>query len=419
MLLGATKDILENPCILLYYISCVSRTGKLHIADEMCTLALGDDLEYWMLDEYLMEDCCSERFFSKRDLVVEEMEETAAKLEVDDEEDFGTGMFAKYQKQMWDLIEKPDTSPAAQVISVLSTLFVAVSIVGMTISTLEILQYKDAAGNTIDNPTLAMIETVCIAWFTLEYFIRLAGAPGKWDFLKDGMNVVDVLAILPFFVTLFFMGPSTDNLVVDDSVQMTTLAPDTGDVEDESSGMEDILQVFRIFKLARVLKLARHSPGLQAIAYTLQNSYKELGLLIFLICISGFIFASLAYFIEIDEESGFTSIPTAFYWVVITMTTIGYGDIAPTTGLGKLVGSMCAVSGVLVLSLPIPIIAGNFEAFHKNQQKNEKAVKGKKKLTAAKIKEFETRQQFCNNKGTSCSLPGSPECYCRRRNQNF
>ena len=72
--------------------------------------------------------------------------------------------------------------------------------------------------------------------------------------------------------------------------------------------------------------------GLQAIAYTLQNSYKELGLLIFLICISGFIFASLAYFIEIEEDSGFTSIPTAFYWVVITMTTIGYGDIFPVTG---------------------------------------------------------------------------------------
>ena len=109
------------------------------------------------------------------------------------------------------------------------------------------------------------------------------------------------------------------------------MAPDF-DEPDESKGMEDILQVFRIFKLARVLKLARHSPGLQAIAYTLQNSYKELGLLIFLICISGFIFASLAYFIEIEEDAGFTSIPTAFYWVVITMTTIGYGDIYPTTG---------------------------------------------------------------------------------------
>ena len=111
------------------------------------------------------------------------------------------------------------------------------------------------------------------------------------------------------------------------------MAPEVDELGDEGQGMEDILQVFRIFKLARVLKLARHSPGLQAIAYTLQNSYKELGLLIFLICISGFIFASLAYFIEMDETgTGFTSIPTAFYWVVITMTTIGYGDIHPFTG---------------------------------------------------------------------------------------
>ena len=102
--------------------------------------------------------------------------------------------------------------------------------------------------------------------------------------------------------------------------------------EDDSSGVEDVLQIFRIFKLARVFKLARHSPGLQAIAYTLQNSYKELLLLIFLVCISGFIFASLCYFIEIDEDSGFTSIPAAFYWVVITMTTVGYGDIFPVTG---------------------------------------------------------------------------------------
>ena len=71
---------------------------------------------------------------------------------------------------------------------------------------------------------------------------------------------------------------------------------------------------------------------MQAIVYTLRESYKELALLVFLVVISGFIFASLAYFIEIEEDAGFTSIPTAFYWVVITMTTIGYGDIYPTTG---------------------------------------------------------------------------------------
>jgi hypothetical protein len=89
------------------------RTGKLHLADEMCVLAFGDDLEYWMIEAFYMEFCCSEKFFMKRDLVQEEMEETAAKLEKDDEEDFGTGKFAKYQKMMWDLIEKPDSRQAA------------------------------------------------------------------------------------------------------------------------------------------------------------------------------------------------------------------------------------------------------------------------------------------------------------------
>merc|ERR1719483_94816 len=290
---------------------------------------------------------------------------------------------------MWDLIEKPDTSRAAQVISVLSTIFVAISIVGMTISTLPVLQYKDVQGNAIDNPSLAMVETVCIAWFTLEYFIRLAGAPEKWVFLKDGMNIVDVLAIMPFFVSLFFMGPTTK--IATDS--MTTIAPEME--EEESSGVEDILQVFRIFKLARVLKLARHSPGLQAIAYTLQHSFKELLLLVFLMTISGLIIGSLCYFIEIDNDSGFTAIPTAFYWVVITMTTVGYGDIFPTSGLGKLVGTICAISGVLVLSLPIPIIAQNFEKFHQNQQKKDQAEKSKKKREAAKKKEFEDRLAHC------------------------
>jgi len=193
------------------------------------------------------------------------------------------------------------------------------------------------------------------------------------------MNIIDVLAIMPFFVSLFFLGPSEE-----------------GEEEsEESSGVEDILQIFRIFKLARVLKLARHSPGLQAIAYTLQNSYKELLLLIFLVCISGFIFASLTYFIEIDHDSGFTSIPAAFYWVVITMTTVGYGDIFPVTGLGKLVGTLCAVSGVLVLSLPIPIIAGNFETFHKNMQKKNKAEKSKKQLEENKALEEKERITFC------------------------
>ena len=80
-----------------------------------------------MIDAVYMEFCCSQKFFMKRDILQEEMEETAAKLEKDDEEDFGTGKFAKYQKMMWDVIEKPDTrSVLVLVVKVLAVVLVIV-----------------------------------------------------------------------------------------------------------------------------------------------------------------------------------------------------------------------------------------------------------------------------------------------------
>ena len=119
--------------------------------------------------------------------MIEQMEGNSRKVKKEEEDDFGDGKFAKYQKMIWDLMEKSETSTAAQVdfpsiqtpsmsyvqvVSVISMSFVAVSIVGMVISTMPQLKSMDAQGNLVENPRLAMIETVCIAWFTLEYFLR-------------------------------------------------------------------------------------------------------------------------------------------------------------------------------------------------------------------------------------------------------
>ena len=171
----------------------------------------------------------------------------------------------------------------------------------------------------------------------------LLGAPQKWEFVKGAMNIIDVLAILPYYVSLFLMQPEEIDLA---AMEATTLQPTTTTTiapEEEGGATFDdvrrIIQVFRIMRIMRIFKLARHSTGLQSIAFTLKNSYKELGLLMLFLAMGVLIFSSLCYFAEKEEEGTYyESIPSSFWWAIITMTTVGYGDMSPTTGVGKLIG---------------------------------------------------------------------------------
>ena len=91
------------------------RTGKLHLVDEMCVLAFSDDLEYWGIDELYLESCCQHKYHQRKEHVNEEMRKEADSLKTREEEDFGDGKCVKYQKFLWDLLEKPTTSIAARV----------------------------------------------------------------------------------------------------------------------------------------------------------------------------------------------------------------------------------------------------------------------------------------------------------------
>ncbi|KAK3086987.1 hypothetical protein FSP39_000068 [Pinctada imbricata] len=144
-----------------------------------------------------------------------------------------------------------------------------------------------------------------------------------------------------------------------------------------------MLEFFSIIRIMRLCKLTRHSSGLKILMHTFKASAKELFLLIFFLVLGIVVFAALIYYaekIEYNPHNDFESIPLGLWWAIVTMTTVGYGDMAPKTYLGKFVGTLCALMGVLTIALPVPVIVSNFAMFYSHTQARSKLPKKRRRV---------------------------------------
>lgn len=176
-------------------------------------------------------------------------------------------------------------------------------------------------------PLLRRIEAVFTLVFTIEYAVRLAIVQHPLRYARSFFGAIDLLAVLPFYLSLFIPG-----------AQYLT-----------------IVRLVRILRVFRILKLARYLQEASTLTRALQASSRKIAVFIATVVTLVTILGSVMYVVE-GGKNGFTSIPMSVYWAVVTLTTVGYGDISPVTPAGRFVATLIMLLGYGILAVPTGIV---------------------------------------------------------------
>uniref|UniRef100_A0A672Z637 Potassium voltage-gated channel, Shal-related subfamily, member 3 n=1 Tax=Sphaeramia orbicularis TaxID=375764 RepID=A0A672Z637_9TELE len=346
------------------------RTGKLHYPRYECISSYDEELAFFGIVPEIIGDCCYEEYKDRK-------RENAERL-MDDQEDNKDAKLPNmtFRETMWRAFENPHTSTMALVFYYVTGFFIAVSVITNVVETVpcgSVPNQKEVPCGERYTVAFFCMDTACVMIFTVEYLMRLFAAPSRYRFMRSVMSIIDVVAILPYYIGLVM----TDN--------------------EDVSGAFVTLRVFRVF---RIFKFSRHSQGLRILGYTLKSCASELGFLLFSLTMAIIIFATVMFYAEKGSSSSkFTSIPASFWYTIVTMTTLGYGDMVPKTIAGKIFGSICSLSGVLVIALPVPVIVSNFSRiYHQNQRADKRRAQKKARLARIRISKTGSSSAFLHSK---------------------
>ena len=283
--------------------------------------------------------------------------------------------------KVWYIFEEPSSSKIGTWVSLFIMFVIAVSVTSFVMESVPVFRYwtggSPGNGQFVGLPIFGILETLSVIVFTFEYVVRLLlvgfAPPDNMSFcmkirkfVTGTLNTIDLIAILPFYMELLVPAGSAGN------------------------GLS-VFRILRVARVFRIFKLGKYSNGMQMFASVMVKSRSALLLLLFFLLIAVVLFGALLFFMEEGEWnsdlggfarpdaagvnlelSPFTSVPAAFWWVVVTSTTVGYGDLYPTSTGGKMIATLCMILGVLALALPVSVIGANFSEIYQKNAAEEK-----------------------------------------------
>lgn len=244
-------------------------------------------------------------------------------------------MINKLKIRIHEIIEKaPEGDKLSRIFDIFIISLIILNVTSVILETVDILYLKYSAFFT-------NFELFSVAVFSAEYILRLwtcnlnerfrQPIKGRIRFALTPLAVIDLLAILPFYLAAI--------LLVD----------------------LRFIRILRLFRILRVLKVARYSESIRNIARVIIGKKEELFMSVFILLIVLIMSSSLMYFVENSAQpEAFSSIPASMWWGIITLTTIGYGDIYPITPLGKFLGGIIAIIGIGMIALPAAVIVSGY-----------------------------------------------------------
>jgi len=232
--------------------------------------------------------------------------------------------YPKWKHQLHEIIYEADT-PAGKFFDIALIVAILVSILVVMLESVEAIDQKY-------HQILNISEWVITILFTIEYIVRIISIKKPKVYIFSFFGIIDLLSTIPKYLSLFIGG--SHYLVA--------------------------IRALRLLRIFRVLKLVRYLGASAKLTKALKASRAKIFVFIFAVVILCSILGTVMYLVEGNSNSGFTSIPRSIYWAIVTLTTVGYGDIHPITPLGQLIASMIMILGYGIIAIPTGIVSAEY-----------------------------------------------------------